>query len=146
VTILIVVEGEALQPGINFLSEPELPEEEVLSRLLFGRALGSISPLQAAQLASAVATLAGRGGDGIIANLRKSTGLDDLDITTDADGNAGLRAGKYLSEKLYTDVTVGATGQAEINLNLDLTPSLTIKGGAGNDGETSLGIFFEKDY
>jgi len=146
VTILIVVEGEALQPGINFLSEPELPEEEVLSRLLFGRALGSISPLQAAQLASAVATLAGRGGDGIIANLRKSTGLDDLDITTDADGNAGLRAGKYLSEKLYTDVTVGATGQAEINLNLDLTPSLTIKGGAGNDGETSLGIFFEQDY
>jgi translocation and assembly module TamB len=146
VTVQIVVEGPALEPTIRFLSQPELPQEEVLSRLLFGRALTSISPIQAAQLASAVATLAGKGGDGVIANLRKSTGLDDLDIVTDEEGNAGVRAGKYLSENLYTDVTVGATGQAEINLNLDLTPNLTVKGGASNTGETSLGIFFEKDY
>ena len=146
VTVLITVEGSAREPAITFSSQPELPQEEVLARLLFGRALTSISPLQAAQLASAVATLAGRGGDGLIANLRKSTGLDDLDITTDDEGNAVLRAGKYLSENVYTDVTVGASGQAEINLNLDLTPNLTVKGSAGNSGETSLGIFFEKDY
>lgn len=144
--VLIVVEGSALAPDINFLSQPELPEEEVLARLLFGRSVTSISPLQAAQLASAVATLSGRGGDGLIANLRRSTGLDDLDITTDEDGNAGLRAGKYLSENLYTDVTVGSSGDAEINLNLDVTPNLTVRGGADNAGETSLGIFFEKDY
>ncbi|WP_226782977.1 translocation/assembly module TamB domain-containing protein [Oceaniglobus trochenteri] len=146
VVVFIVVEGPALEPEINFLSEPELPQEEVLARLLFGKSITSISPLQAAQLASAVATLAGKGGDGIIGNLRKSTGLDDLDITTDDEGNAGLRAGKYLSENLYTDVEVNSSGEAEINLNLDLSPSLTIKGGASNSGNTSLGIYFEKDY
>ncbi|WP_108485191.1 translocation/assembly module TamB domain-containing protein [Oceaniglobus ichthyenteri] len=146
VVVLIVVEGSALAPNINFLSEPELPEEEVLARLLFGKSITSISPLQAAQLASAVATLAGKGGDGVISKLRESTGLDDLDITTDEDGNAGLRAGKYLSENLYTDVTVGATGEAEINLNLDITPNLTITGSADNAGDTSLGIYYQKDY
>ncbi|SHI62147.1 autotransporter secretion inner membrane protein TamB [Palleronia salina] len=146
VTVRIVVEGEALSPEISFLSDPELPEDEVLSRLLFGRSIDNISPLQAAQLASAVATLAGRGGDGIIGNLRQSTGLDDLDITTDEDGNVGVRAGAYLSENLYTDVTVDATGEAEINLNLDVTNSITVRGGASNSGETSLGIFFERDY
>src|SRR5690606_27860986 len=114
--------------------------------LLFGKSLTSISPLQAAQLASAVAQLAGKGGDGVVSKLREGFGLDDLDITTDDDGNAGVRAGKYLSENIYTDVTVGAGGDAEINLILDLSPSLTIKGGASNSGETSLGVFFEKDY
>ncbi|TYB89245.1 translocation/assembly module TamB domain-containing protein [Oceaniovalibus sp. ACAM 378] len=146
VVVIIVIEGEALSPEIDFLSEPSLPEEEVLARLLFGKSITSISPLQAAQLASAVATLAGKGGDGVIGKLRNSFGLDDLDITTDDEGNAGVRAGKYLSENVYTDVTIEAGGDATINLNLDLSPSLTIKGGASNSGETSLGIFYEKDY
>lgn len=146
VKVLIVVEGPALAPEIDFLSQPELPQEEVLARLLFGKSLTSISPLQAAQLASAVAQLAGKGGDGVVSKLREGFGLDDLDITTDDEGNAGLRAGKYLSENVYSDVTVGADGEAEINLNLDLSPSLTVKGGASNSGETSLGIYFEKDY
>ncbi|WP_099824328.1 translocation/assembly module TamB domain-containing protein [Oceaniglobus indicus] len=144
--VLIVIEGDALAPDIDFRSEPELPEDEVLARLLFGKSISSISPLQAAQLASAVATLAGKGGDGVVSKLRDSFGLDDLDITTDEDGNAGVRAGAYLSENVYTDVTVEAGGEAEINLNLDLTDSLTVRGGASNSGETSLGIFFEKDY
>ena len=146
VTALIVVQGEVTDPEIVFESEPELPEDEVLSRLLFGRSIEDISPLQAAQLASAVATLAGRGGDGVIANLRRKTGLDDLDVTTDEEGNVGLRAGKYISDNVYTDVTVDAEGDAEINLNLDLTESITVRGGADNDGATGLGIFYERDY
>ncbi|QFU10213.1 Translocation and assembly module TamB [Rhodobacteraceae bacterium THAF1] len=146
VTVFVIVEGEATEPEITFASEPELPEDEVLSRLLFGRSIEEISPLQAAQLASAVATLAGRGGDGVIARLRQRTGFDDLDVTTDEDGNVGVRAGKYISENVYSDVTVNAAGEAEINLNLDVTDSLTVRGGANNTGETTLGIFFERDY
>ncbi len=57
-----------------------------------------------------------------------------------------MRAGKYLSDNLYTDITVGSTGQSEINLNLDLTPNITVRGGLDNEGETNLGVFFEKDY
>ncbi|WP_415836442.1 translocation/assembly module TamB domain-containing protein, partial [Palleronia rufa] len=146
VTVLIVVEGQATEPNIAFRSEPQLPEDEVLARLLFGKSIENISPLQAAQLASAVATLAGRGGDGIVSRLRQSTGLDDLDVTTDAAGNVGLRAGKYVSENVYTNVEIDSAGEAQINLNLDVTDSITVRGGAANTGETTLGIFFERDY
>ncbi len=93
-----------------------------------------------------MATLAGRGGGGVISNLRNSTGLDDLDVTTDEEGNVGLQAGKYISENIYTDVTVNSAGEAEINLNLDVTESITVRGGAANDGNTSVGVFFERDY
>ena len=146
VTTSIVVEGDATSPAIRFTSSPELPEEEVLARLLFGRALTAISPLQAAQLASAVATLAGRGGEGIIGRIRKNFGLDDLDLQTDSTGNTALRLGKYISEQVYTDVTIGADGKSDLSINLDLSPSVTVRGAVSTDGNTGLGVFFEKDY
>lgn len=146
VTVRIVIEGTADAPDISFLSSPDLPQDEVLARLLFGRGLSQISPLQAAQLAAAVGTLAGKGGVGIIGKLREGFGLDDFDVTTDEAGNVGLRAGKYLTEKIYTDVTVGADGTSEINLNLTITPSITAKGALGSDGNSGIGVFFERDY
>lgn len=146
VTTRIIIDGEAQDPEIKFESSPEMPEEEVLSQLLFGRGIDNISPLQAAQLASAIATLAGKGGEGIIGRLRASTGLDDLDLTTDDKGNVSVRAGKYLSQNLYTDVQVGDQGTTQLNLNLDLSKSLTARGSVDSDGESKLGLFYERDY
>ena len=143
--ISIVVEGPAGEPEVTFNSIPELPQDEVLSQLIFGRDLQSISPLQAVQLASAISTLAGRGG-GTLNNFRESIGLDDFDVTTDDEGNAAVRAGAYVSENVYTDVTVTSEGDTEINLNLDITNEITAKGSVDQDGETSIGVFFERDY
>lgn len=144
--IRIIVEGPADAPEVSFESTPQLPQDEVLSQLIFGRNLSEISPLQAVQLAAAVGTLAGRGGGGLIDNFRQDLGLDDFDVTTDEDGNAAVRAGAYLSENVYTDVTINSEGETEINLNLDITSEITAKGTVDADGETSIGIFFERDY
>lgn len=146
ITSFVRIDGPATEPEVSFTSSPELPEEEVLSRLLFGRGIDSLSALQAAQLASAVATLAGRGGIGIVGRLREGFGLDDLDVQTGAEGGATVRAGKYLSENVYSQIEVDDKGQSQINLNLDVTDSITLRGSAGSTGETGLGIFFEKDY
>ena len=146
ITTRVIIDGEARDPEITFESSPELPEEEVLSQLLFGRGLDNISPLQAAQLANAIAVLAGRGGEGIVGNLRNQFGLDDLDLQTDAEGNVQVRAGKYLSENLYTDVAVGNNGKSTINLNLDVTESLTARGSVDSEGQSTLGIYFERDH
>ena len=52
--------------------------------------------------------------------LRKSFGLDDLDVTTSDEGGAALKAGKYISENVYTEIEVDQDGKSQINLNLDL--------------------------
>lgn len=145
-TIVVGVTGPASEPEISFSSEPELPQEEVLARLLFGRGLDTLSPIQAARLALAVRTLAGQGGEGVVSKVRQGAGLADLDVTTDEEGNAAVTAGAYLGENLYTDVTVGSSGETELNLNLDVSKSVTIKGGFTNEGDSSIGIFFERDY
>jgi len=146
ITTRIIIDGEAQDPEITFESSPEMPQEEVLSQLLFGRGLDNISALQAAQLASAVATLAGRGGEGIVGRLRASTGLDDLDLTTDDQGKVSVRAGKYLSENLYTDVQVDGDGKTKLNLNLDVSKTLTARGSVDSEGDSAIGLFYERDY
>ncbi|WP_045393377.1 translocation/assembly module TamB domain-containing protein [Falsirhodobacter sp. alg1] len=147
VTTYVNITGPADDPEVTFTSDPELPQEEVLAQLLFGRDLSSISALQAAQLANAVATLAGKGGDGIVSKLRKNFGLDDLDVTTNDDGTAAVTAGKYISEKAYTEVEVDGEGQSAISLNYDISNSVTVRGSTGtSDDSTGIGIYYERDY
>ncbi|WP_224826433.1 translocation/assembly module TamB domain-containing protein [Cognatishimia sp. MH4019] len=145
-TASVILDGPAAEPTVRFEATPDAPQDEVLAQVFFGRDASQLSAFQALQLANAVATLAGNGGAGIISNLRQSFDLDDLDVTTDEDGNAAVRAGKYLSDNIYTDVTVGGAGGAAISLNIDLTPNITAKGSVEADSNTSLGIFFERDY
>lgn len=146
ITVMIILEGPASSPEITFSSSPELPEDEVLAQLLFGRNLSNLSALQALELANAVATLAGRGGIGILSRLRDGFGLDDLDVTQTEDGGTAVRAGKYISDNIYTDVVVESGGRTEINLNLDVTSDITARGSVDNTGNSSLGVFFERDY
>lgn len=146
VTIQFLITGPVSEPEVTISSSPELPEDEVLAMLLFGRDITEISAFQALRIAAAVNTLVGSSGTGIVDKLRMSFGVDDLDVDTAADGTTELRVGKYLTENIYTDVTVGADGGSSINLNLQVTPNITARGSAGSDGNTGLGIFFERDY
>ncbi|MFN4154003.1 MAG: translocation/assembly module TamB domain-containing protein [Paracoccaceae bacterium] len=146
ITSSVVIEGSADDPQVSFTSNPQLPQEEVLSQLLFGRRLESLSALQALQLANAVATLAGRGGEGLVGRLRQGFGLDDLDVQTSDDGTAQLTAGKYLTENIYSEIVVDQTGKSQINLNLDITDHITLKGRVGDKGDTGIGLFYERDY
>ena len=142
--ITISVTGRASDLDISFSSDPDLPEDEVLARLIFGRGLDELSPLQIARLAAAAAELSGRGGPGIFASLRDATGLDDLDVTTDAEGNAAVRAGRYVNDNIYLGVEAGQGG-GRVTVDLDITDNLKARASTGAD-ESTLGIFFEKDF
>jgi translocation and assembly module TamB len=145
-TIQIIVEGLASDPEITFTSIPDLPQEEVVSRLIFGRGLDTISPLQAAQMASAISTLTGRSDNDLVGRLRGAVGLADLDVTQTEDGDTEVSAGAYLSDDIYTEVTADSAGKQQINLNLDVTRSVTVKGRTSNEGDAGIGVFFERDY
>jgi translocation and assembly module TamB len=144
--ITITIEGPASSPELVVGAVPDLPQDEALSFFLFGRSVTEKSALQAIQLASAIRTLSGRGGLGLTDTLRGNLGLSDLDIGTADDGTAQARAGAYLTDNIYSDVTVDAKGQSEINLNLTVNPNVTVRGRLGSDGDSGIGVFFEKDY
>lgn len=146
ITVFITVRGRVSDLAINFSSQPELPEDEVLARLIFNRGLSELSALQIAQLAAAAAELAGGSNTSLLGSLRGATGLDDLDVVTDSEGNAAVRAGRYIQDNIYLGVEAGAHGTTRGTINLDITDDLKARGSMGSDGDSSLGIFYERDY
>ncbi len=146
ITVSVNVRGRVSDLQITFSSQPELPQDEVLARLIFKRSIGELSPLQVARLAAAAAELAGGSNSSLLDSLRKNTGLDDLDIVTDAKGNTGVRAGRYIRDNVYLGVEAGSAGSTKGTINLDITPNLKAKGSVGADGDSGAGLFYEKDY
>ncbi|MGK7653911.1 translocation/assembly module TamB domain-containing protein [Roseovarius sp. B08] len=144
ILVRTIIEGLASSPSVTFESVPDLPQDEAVARLLFGRGLDDISAFQAAQLVAAAATLSGQRSGGL--DIRGALGLSDLDVSTSEDGATQVTAGAYLSENLYSEVTADSEGNQEINLNLDIGRNLTVKGSTSTTGNTGVGIFFEKDY
>lgn len=145
-TVFITVSGRVSSLDISFSSQPELPEDEVLARLIFNRGMSELSPLQIAQLAAAAAELAGGSNTSLLGSLRGAAGLDDLDVVTDSQGNAAVRAGRYIQDNIYLGVEAGAQGTTRGTINLDITDELKARGAVGSDGDSSLGLFFERDY
>ena len=137
--------GPVNAPEVEVTSSPARPAEEALGMLVFGDQFTNISPLRLAQLASAFAMLAGKGG-GLLGNAREGLGLSSLDLTTDDEGNTQVGVGAYLSEEIYTDVTVNTEGKTELNLNLDVTDRITATGTVDSEGQSALGLFFTKDF
>lgn len=146
ITVFVTVSGRASDIDVSFTSSPMLPQDEVLSRLIFKRSMGELSPLQLAKLAGAAAELVGGGGNGLVDSLRGAAGLADLDIVTDDKGNVAVQAGTYIQDNVYLGVQAGASGQSKVTINLDVTNDLKVTGAAGQDGNSSLGVFYEKDY
>ncbi len=125
VTANLNVSGTAEMPQITFTSTPSLPQDEVLSRLLFGSSVTNLSAIEALQLAGSLNSLRGTGGGlNPLGKLRSAVGIDRLRILS-ADDTSGrgtaLAAGKYITRDIYVEIITDARGftatQLEIALN-----------------------------
>ena len=146
VSVVAEVTGRASDPALVLSSTPQLPQDEVLAQFLFGRGVADLTGMQLVQLATAAAQLAGGpSGPDLLGSIRRSTGLDNLGTTTDAKGNAGVTAGRYIGERIYLGVTAGANGSTDATVDLDVTRQLKLRGQTGTTG-SKAGFVFEKEY
>lgn len=145
-TSTITIEGDVLDPEIRLSANPSVPEDEILSRVLFGRSPSELSPLQAAQLAGAAAQLAGGDAINLTGQLEAATGLDRLDIGLDDQGDATLATGKYLADDIYLEVQSGASGAP--GLALEWTPLSNVEVEAEVDPELGpkVAIQWKRDF
>ncbi len=146
-SVTLHVSGPANDPAISFTSSPDMPQEEILSRLLFDRGVGSLSPLQAAQLVDAVAQLTGVTSGSIFSRIREATGLDDLDIRQSANGGTTVGVAKRINDNIRVGVEAGTDSAAgRVIIDLDLTKNLKARGEAGQDGSGKVGLTYEREY
>ncbi|MEH3119640.1 MAG: translocation/assembly module TamB domain-containing protein [Methylorubrum populi] len=148
VTARVAVTGPAAQPVFALSSDPSLPQDEILSRILFKKAAAGLSPFQALQLAQAVAQLSGgTGGPDVFESARKGLGLDSLDVSTGASGGPAVGASRYINDRISVGVKAGAKpADTAATINYDVTRRIKLNGEAGSDGRTSVGVGAEWEW
>lgn len=150
VTVTINITGNAQNPDIVFSSAPSLPQDEILARILFGSSIGDLSPIQAVQLASSLNALrAGSGGLNPVAVLQSSVGIDRLRILG-ADDETGrgtaVAAGQYISDDIYVEIISDARGNTATQLEISLTPALSVLSSVSSFGGSNIKVQYRKDY
>lgn len=133
VTTSIRVTGSVESPEIELASDPSLPDDEIISRVLFGRSPSQLSPLQAAQLAGAAAQFASGDAFNLTGDLQAATGLDRLDLGFNDAGEALLSTGKYIADDVYLEIETGVSGAPGIAL--EWTPLENVEVDADIDPE-----------
>lgn len=150
-TAQLDIDGTAQQPQIEFSSIPSLPQDEVLSRVLFGESVTNLSAPEAVQLAGALASLRGGSGGGLnpINLVRKGLGIDRLRILP-ADQVTGRKtavaAGQYIGRSVYVELATDAQGYTATNIEVSLTRSLAILSQVATLGGTSVNLRWKRDY
>lgn len=138
-TATIRVTGTAASPEIELTSTPSLPQDEILSQVLFGRSASQLSAFEAAQLAAGVAALAGGGGFDVIGNLRELAGLDRLSFGGEASAMT-VAGGRYITDDVYLEIIGGGEGGAAVNVEWQVRRNLAISSKFGGQGDASLSI------
>ena len=155
VTAQITVTGPAHAPKLALSSTPALPQDEILSRVLFGSNVGSLTPSQGLQLAAAAAQLA-QGGPGIMDRVRSTIGLDRLDLSgggSNPNGTQGaakgttVSGGKYIANGVFVGVAQGlGANSSQAKVEVEITPNISVNSTFGAASGSGFGAKYSVDY
>jgi translocation and assembly module TamB len=150
VTVGLNVSGRSNNPQIAFTSSPGLPQDEIVSRILFGSSVTQISALQAVQVAASLNSLRGSsGGLNPLGRLRSATGISQLRIL-DADTATGrgtaVAAGMYISDKIYVEIVTDAKGFTATQLEISLSRTLSLLSQFSSNSTNNASIRYHRDY
>lgn len=148
-TVGVTVQGSASQPEIAFTSNPALPEEELLARLLFGGSISDLSATDVLQLGAAVASLRGGSGIGPINDLRSAIGIDRLRIVpSDAALGRGtaVALGKNFGRRFYVEIITDGAGYNATDAEFRVTSWLNLLASISTIGRHSAAAEYRRDY
>lgn len=144
----ISIVGTVRKMQLILSSDPEMPRDEILAQILFGKSASELGRFENLRLAAAVAQLAGfgsgSGGGGVLDSARQALGVDVLRFNSGASGTNGtgqsgqggegmaagssVEMGKYLTEDIYVGVQQGAKqGTTAFVIQLELTPKANLE-------------------
>lgn len=150
ITTRVQVNGSGNNPRITFSSTPNLPQDEIMARILFGNSVGELSAIQAVQLAASLNGLrGGSGGLNPLGVLQSATGVDRLRLLGPDEQNGrgtAVAVGQYISNDIYVEIVTDARGYTASQIEISLTPVLSVLGQISSFGQSNLNVRYRKDY
>ncbi|MGN7612906.1 translocation/assembly module TamB domain-containing protein [Magnetococcales bacterium HHB-1] len=145
-TTIFALDGPASHPEITIRSEPEHPQDEILSRLLFRRDANKLSPAQAISLAAAVAKLKG-GWPGVFNRLRDRIGIDSFQTSGDDLQTGTVKVGKYVGDKIYFEAERGMEKKSgKVRIEMQVHPNVRLETEVDQNQDGAFGINWSLDY
>ena len=148
-TAVVKITGTAAKPVVQLTSTPVLPQDEVLSQVLFGHSASQLAPVEAAQVASALSGLASGGGLDVIGNLRTFAGLDRLAFASDGvagSSSVAISGGKYITDDVYLEITGGGREGPAAQVEWRVRKTLSIVSRLASTGDSRLSVRWRRDY
>jgi len=150
VEIKIILTGSVKNPLLRIESIPIMPQEDVLSILLFGKTTTKITPIQVMQLAVSLKKLLGKGGSTIdpLDKIRNLFGVDNISVTNSTvNDDTTIGVGKYIGNKVYFEVERGIqAGSEKAHVEIEISPHIFIESDTNTSSESNLGINWKYEY
>jgi translocation and assembly module TamB len=160
VTATVHITGLADKPELELTSTPEMPQDEILARLLFGEPAAQLTAVQLLETGAALSSLSsGGGGSNLnpLTRIQKALGLDRLSVgsgsttsgssssSSSSSSGESVAAGRYVSSRVYVGVKESTTGASQVEVDVDLTKHLKLQTQWGNGTATAQGVTPEND-
>ena len=149
ITARIQVTGPPNDAQLNLTSDPALPQDEILSKLLFRKGVSQASPLQAIQIARTASMFSGHLSlPQFLTGSVKFPGVDLFDIRTgEKVDETVVGVGKYINDKIYVEAEQGASSESgRVSAQVEVTPRVSVKADVGARNRGGVGILWKKDY
>jgi translocation and assembly module TamB len=155
--IEVDITGTSRAPKIELTSTPQLPQDEAMAMLLFGKPSSGLSPFEVLSAAQALAELTGKSpvGGSTLGKVRSGLGLDQLSINSSSSGAANARSGstttieggRYVAPGVYVGAKQGASGDSSRGVvEVEVLKHTKLTGDIGADSTGKVGAKMEWDY
>jgi translocation and assembly module TamB len=155
--IEVDITGTSRAPKIELTSTPQLPQDEAMALLLFGKPSSGLSPFELLSAAQALSELTGRTpvGGSVIGKVRGGLGLDQLSINSSSSNprnptsgtTTSVEGGRYVSPGVYVGARQGASSDSSRGVvEVEVLKHTKLTGDIGADSTGKVGAKMEWDY
>lgn len=144
---ILRIQGSLQELTFSLSSNPPLPQEEILARVLFGRNVSDMTPIQGLQLARALAMMSGTfEGMPFFSGPSRLPLVDTVDFQMGEEGPT-VGVGKYVSDRIFVELQQGNGAETNrFKVQIDATQHIAVESDVGANNQAGLGVFFKFNY
>lgn len=154
----VILQGRLSNPNIILRSNPALPQQEILSLILFGKSPSEISTFEDEQLEQSLSSLLkDASSPGILSKIQKSIGIDRIDINRLENGDKeelSIKVGKNITKDLFIGLNKGFGDEpTRVSVEAKLKNDFKVQIDAGESSKGSadkaagqISLFWKHDY
>ncbi|MGH8236881.1 MAG: translocation/assembly module TamB domain-containing protein, partial [Steroidobacteraceae bacterium] len=137
------VRGTLQAPRLTFFSDPSMTQSQIMSYLLTGKSVDSITGSETKSIGAARDSLALQGGGFLASQLGRRIGIEEVGVESTVnsagEANTALVLGKFLSPRLFVSYGISLTELSNtLKLRYTISDKWVFKTEAGEDQSVDL--------